>query len=165
MKTLAEFKRDAASGKMSLELLERFGSTNIIDRLKGVRKVIRTNTVSATLLCQDGAESELRFGSAKLIDYDGDTLVIYEPGYRDPTAQERFVLDEWQKISDEYLRQNPYVPYWKMKDYFSKCACPWMAGFEPVRGKKYEYGRVRDNSVRGDTILKYRIYMNEGDMA
>lgn len=161
MKTLAEFKRDAASGKMSLELFERFGSTEIIERLKGIRKVARTNTVAAMLVNQDGTESELRFGSAKLLEYDGDTLIIYQAGYRDLTEQEQSILDEWKKIEDEYFKRNPYgETYWKMKDYFAKCPCPWMAGFEIVQGKKYDYtGKVRDNAIKGDAILKYRVHM------
>ena len=82
MKTLAEFKRDAATGKMSLELVERFGSTDIIERLQGIRKISKVRTAAVILVNQNGAESELRFDSAKLVDYDGESLTIYNPGKR-----------------------------------------------------------------------------------
>lgn len=42
MKTLADFKRDAASGKIKLELVERYGKTGeeIPERIRGIRIVI-----------------------------------------------------------------------------------------------------------------------------
>lgn len=60
--TLAELKRNANSGKMKLELIERYGETgdDIIERLRGIRKVLRANTVGLILENLDGAESELR---------------------------------------------------------------------------------------------------------
>ena len=49
--------------------------------------------------------------------------------------------------------------YWKKKDYFKHCPCPWLAGYETVRGKYYNYnGKVLDNQVRGNAILKYHIH-------
>lgn len=165
MKTLAQFKRDAASGKMSLELFERYGSADFPDRLKGVRKVTKINSVEITIVNQKGDGSFMRFGSASLMEYDGDTLVMYNPGYRDLTEQEEAILAEWKKIQDDYMARNPYSDcYWKMKDYFKNCPCPWLAGFETVRGKKLVYERdnkrmIRDNAIKGDAVLKYRVYM------
>ena len=42
MKTLADLKRDAGSGKLSLELIERFGKTGneIKSTMIGIRKVV-----------------------------------------------------------------------------------------------------------------------------
>ena len=42
MKTLADFKRDAASGKIKLELVKRYGKTGeeIPERIRGIRIVI-----------------------------------------------------------------------------------------------------------------------------
>lgn len=163
MKTLAQFKRDAASGKMSLELFERFGSTEITDQLKGIRKVARTNTVGITLVNKDGTESQLRFTNAKLFEYTRDTVIIYKAGLRDLTEQEQSILDKWEKVKDEYIKQNYYAHdnlYWKMKDYFAKCPCPWMCGSKKVRGKMYCYdGKVIDDAVKGEPILKYHVYM------
>lgn len=165
MKTMAQFKRDAASGKMSLELLERNGSADFPDRLKGVRKVTKANSVEITLVNQKGEGSCMRLGRASLMEYDGDSLVMYNPGYRDLTEQETAILAEGQRIRAEYEQRNPYGnAYWTMKDYFKNCPCPWLAGFGTVRGKQLVYGRdekklIRDSDVKGDAVLKYHVYM------
>ena len=162
MKTLADFKRDAASGKIKLELVERFGKTGeeIPERIRGIRTVSKINTVAIFLANEDGVESELRFVSARLVEYDGKSLTIYKRGERDLTEQERKILADWQKIEDDYYKQNPHGDaYWKKKDYFKKCPCPWLAGYETVKGKYYNYnGKVLDNQVRGNAILKYNVY-------
>ena len=68
MKTVAELKRDANGGKMSLEMIEWYGKTGdeIKETLRGIRKVLRANTVAIILLNRDGNESEMRLNSAKL---------------------------------------------------------------------------------------------------
>lgn len=47
MKTLADFKRDAASGKIKLEMVERYGKTGeeIPERCRGIRTIQSVNTV------------------------------------------------------------------------------------------------------------------------
>lgn len=159
---LADLKRDAASGKIRLELVERYGKTGeeIPERIRGIRTVSRINTVAIFLANVDGVESELRFDSAKLVEYDGKSLTIYERGERDLTEQEQKILADWQKIEDDYYQRNPHGDaYWKKKDYFKNCPCPWLAGYETVRGKYYKYnGKVLDNQVRGNAILKYNVY-------
>ena len=52
MKTVAELKRDANGGKMSLEMIEWYGKTGdeIRETLRGIRKVLRANTVAIILL-------------------------------------------------------------------------------------------------------------------
>lgn len=162
MKTLADLKRDAANGKIELEMVERCGKTGneIPETIRGIRAVSRVNTVAIFLINDKGVESELHFDSAKLVEYDGKTLTIYARGERDLTEQEQKILADWQKIEDDYYKQNPYGDaYWKKKDYFKHCPCPWLAGYETVRGKYYNYnGKVLDNQVKGNAILKYRVY-------
>lgn len=164
MKTLAQLKRDANNGKMSLKMIEWYGKTNddIPDRLRGVRKVKKSNTVALILLSADGKESELRFDSAKLIDYTDNSLIVYAPAQRDLTEEESMVLREIERLEKEYYERNPYGEfYWQKKRYFENCSCPWMSGYEMIRGKKYMYnGKVMDNSIKGDIILKYNVYMD-----
>ena len=159
---LADLKRDAAGGKIKLELVERYGKTGeeIPERIRGIRTVSKINTVAIFLANADGVESELRFDSAKLVEYDGKSLTIYERGERDLTEQEQKILADWQKIENDYYQKNPHGDaYWKKKDYFKNCPCPWLAGYETVRGKCYKYnGKVIDNQVRGNAILKYNVY-------
>ena len=81
MKTLTDLKRDASSGRLSLELYAWHGKTGngIPERIRGVRKVSGVNTVCLKLLSADGTESELRFVRAKLMDYDDKSLIIFAP--------------------------------------------------------------------------------------
>lgn len=165
MKTVAELKRDANGGKMSLEMIEWYGKTGdeIRETLRGIRKVLRANTVAIILLNRDGNESEMRLNSAKLVDYDGENLTVYEAGKRDLTEQEQRILDEWQRIEDDYYKNNPYGDaYWKRKDFFAKCACPWLTGYEFVKGKYLTYNGdkrvILDRSIKGEAILKYKVY-------
>lgn len=162
MKKLADFKRDAASGKVKLELVERYGKTGeeIPERCRGIRAIQSVNTVGITLETEHGLTSALDFPPAKLIEYTGKSLTIYESGERDLTEQEQKVLEDWQKIEKEYYEKNPYGDaYWKKKDYFKHCPCPWLNGYETVKGKYYNYnGKIIDNQVRGKAILKYNVY-------
>ena len=165
MKTLAELKRDAGSSKLSLELTEHYGETGdeIKSTMRGVRKVIGCNSVALSLLNHDGNISELRFGSARLIEYGEDTLTLYLAAHRELTEEEQKIIDEWKKIEDECMAKNPFCDtYWKRKDYFAKCSCPWLDGGETKRGKKLEYvkGRpmIRDNSIKGEAVLKYKVH-------
>lgn len=143
-------------------MVERYGKTGeeIPERYRGIRAIQSVNTVEIMLETADGLTSSLDFPPAKLIEYDGKSLTIYESGERDLTEQERKILADWQKIEDDYYKQNPHGDaYWKKKDYFKKCPCPWLAGYEPVKGKYYNYnGKILDNQVRGNAILKYNVY-------
>ena len=161
--SLAEMKRQAAAGKIKFELTERFGKTgdDIPEYCRGIREVARVNTVAIILVTADGKESELRFNGAKLVEYDGKSLTIYAAGERDVTPEEQSVLDGAQKIRERHMKVNPYGNggFWECKHYFANSSCPWMAGYETVRGKRYNYnGKVVDNSVKGRAILRYTIH-------
>ena len=165
-KTLAELKREANTGKMKLELVEWYGKFNddIPERLHGIRKVKKANSVAIILINNNGAESEMRIDSAKLIDYDGKSIVVYMAGEREPNEQERNVLAEVKKIYDKYA-DTYNGGHWQVKDYYRTYDCPWMNGIETIRGKRYQTwnGKVRDNSIKGDVILKYNVYIDEAE--
>lgn len=164
MKTLADLKRDAKSGKIRLELIERFGKTGdeIPERLRGIREVAGVNTVAINLRNGRGEESELRFGRASLIAYDGETLTVYNPGFRDVTDEERAVLTGAEKFKSDYEREHPQQDsYWKVRGYYADSPCPWMRPYgDEKQGKKYDarQDKVFDRSVRGDAILRYRVH-------
>ena len=168
MKTLVQLKQDAKSGRMSMEMIERYGAygEQIPEKLRGIRRVVGANTVALHLQNNDGNISELQVKCASLVEYDVDTLVVYEAGLRDLTDEERTILAEWKRIEDEHIKQNPFGDtYWKRKNYFATCTCPWLDGGDAVRGKRLEYvcgtPKIRDNSIKGEAILKYRVYFNE----
>ena len=173
MKTLADLKRDAGSGNMSLELIERFGQSGeeIKSTMRGIRRVIGCNSVAISLLNHDGNISELRYGCAKLIEYDDEaqTLTLYAAGHRELTAEEQTLLDEWKAIEDKYVKENPFSDtYWKHKHFFVSSTCPWLNGYETVRGKYLEFvdgkSMIRDNSIKGKAVLKYKVHMKRGEV-
>ena len=164
MASLAQLKRDAGSGRMSVMLLWRFGKTgnDIPKEMRGVRKVYRANSVGLVLEL-NGKESTLYTDSAKLVAYDGKTLTIYRAGYRAPTVEERYVLNTWLSKETAYYQNNPFGNcYGIRKDYFASSTCPWMDGINKIRGKQYYPGKdkVLDYSVRGEMILRYEVYMD-----
>jgi len=170
--TLADLKRDATLGKIKLELIERYGQTGetIPPRCRGIRKVIKTNSVEMTLETTDGQKSYLRYPAAGLMEYDGEMLTIYQAGERELTDEEKRIEDEFRRMQSEYYEKNPYGNfYWHSVEYYKNSKAPWLSGSKPVKGKcrtynnihENGYGMIRDNRVRGEAILKYRIYREE----
>ena len=158
MKTLADLKRDAKTGRMYMLMTERFGSTEIIDRLKGVRPVIGCNTVAITLRNQDGKPSDMRFENAALTEYTGDTLTIYNPGKRDLTPEEQAVLD--QAVAERKAYETVYPnsdSYYIGKSYIQKSPFPYLNGWKTIQGKRYDYKQITDNHLKGEAILKYKV--------
>ena len=177
--SLARLKRDAASGRMSLEMLVRLGEPatdeNTPERLKGVRKVVGANSVALKILTADGTkESELRLDRASLTEYDGETLSTFYPGLRPMTADERKVMNEWKAIENdpEYQERLKWdcltdgsSCYWKKKRFFENAGMTHMLGYEKVRGMKLdaralyegEENCVVDESVRGRLMMQYRV--------
>lgn len=161
MKTSAELKRDCNEKKISVEMIYRYGE-EIPERLKGIRKATRANTVGVFFATAAGQESELSIKAASLIEYDTDTLTIYQAGKRQPTEQEQAILDLFKKEQAEYIAQNPYCePYWHKVAFFrNHKAYEYLAGFETIRGKKYNTNdnTITDNTIKGEKIIQYKVY-------
>lgn len=168
MKRLADFIRDAKSGNMSLELVEWHGKTgdDIPERLRGIRRVVRQNSVALFLQSPQGTESELRYGAASLNEYDGKTFTVYHPGFRPLSDKEKKILDEWRELEAYYLRVNPTVDnFWRRKNFFKKSECPWLYGNDTVKGQRLEYvdnvPMVRTKAIKGMPVLRYNVYLHE----
>ena len=157
--TKAQFIRDCKSGSIKFEMMYRYGE-EIPERLKGVRTVSKVNTVSVFLMNSSGIESELYIPCASLMEYDGETLTIYNPIERSLTEEERKVYIECLAERKKYENQNPYSEsYWHMKKVYSECKFPWLDGYEKKQGKRFSICNetVFDDSQKGKPILKYRI--------
>lgn len=162
MKTLAQLKRDAASGNLVLTLMERYGNNEIPERMKGARKVVGVNTVAIKLLNNDGNESELRIDAASLVDYDDNSLTIYSPGFRELNEQEKAILKQAKEKADEYNAKYPYNDtYWIRRSFIEKSSCPYLMGSGFKKGKRYDCCReiVQDKAIKGDAILRYVVSM------
>lgn len=176
MKTRAQLFRDAKSGKLKLELVERFGKTPY-ESMKGIRPVVDCNTVNLMLENPDGKISYLEVPKASLMDYSDTELVIYTHGFREPNEKEQKILDEWHDIqdSDDYKKklQNDLLSdgsstYWQKKKFFNQYNAGYLAGFEYQNGCSFDFNRynegrpdfINDTSVKGDAILKYKVYLD-----
>lgn len=166
--TLAQLKRDAKSGKLYGEMTEQFGSTEIPERMRGQRKIVDANSVGITFLNADGKKSECGIDRATLVEYTGDSLTVFQPGYRDLDADEIRVMNGWKKITEteDYKRRaevdilsDGSSTYWQQKGFFRDAGKEYLMGFEEQAGCKYDFntGKIRDKSIRGDAILKYKI--------
>lgn len=166
--TLAQLKRDAKSGKLYGEMTERFGSTEIPERIGGRRKIVDANSVGITFLNADGKKSECGIDRAALVEYTGDSLTVFQPGYRDLNVDEIRVMNGWKKIkdTDDYKMQSEidalsdgFSTYWQEKAYYHNAGKMYLMGFEEQFGCKYDFntGKIRDKSIKGDAILKYKI--------
>lgn len=175
-KSRANLFRDAKSGKLSLELIERYGNTKLPTHMQGKRKVVKANTVSLKLQNKDGKVSTLDIPKATLIEYMYDTLIIYDAGYRKPTSLEQKILNEWGNIekTKEYKEQcindaysDGSSSYWKEKAFFKKHNAEYLMGLEMEKGLLLDFNRrkdgkenfIKDEKIKGKPILKYNVYL------
>ena len=165
IKTLSQLKRDAKSGKVYMEMIERFGSTDIPDKLKGRRQLVDANSVGVKFLNNDGKKSELRVEAASLIEYTDKELTAYTPGLRDLTEAEKDIMDSWELQRDKRMEELDLMTdgssqYWKRKTFFIDAGYEYLLG-NTKQGKKYDFNtkKVRDNKIKGDVELKYKIIL------
>lgn len=160
MKTLAELKREANSGKITLEIVYRYGK-EIPERIQGERKIAKVNTVGMVLVKADGTESRLELGAASLIEYDGETLTIYDPGKRELTAEEQAIYNGWLSKQEEIIKNNPFADtYWQEIGYYEQHkGFEYLRGCDKVRGKRLTHqGRkpiILDDKIKGEKALQY----------
>lgn len=160
MKTLAELKREVNTGKLKFEMIYRFGVA-IPEKMQGLRQATRASSVAIMLLNNQGQESELRIDTAKLIDYDGETLTVYQAAERDLTEEEKAIKAKEVAYVDEYLKRNPYgEPYWQEVAFYKEHKdFAYLSGWDEHKGKRYTYnGKIFDKSIKGEKILQYKIY-------
>lgn len=162
--TLTQFKRDAATGKMGLQLLERHGKKVEEDY---ICPVIEVHQKFIKLRKKDGVESSLDLDYASLVEYDGEYLKVFSIGLRELTDLEKSVMEGWRKITDtdEYKEQayrdamtDGSSTFYKDVHYFKNSPCPYL--YLDNGDKRYDYntGKVYDPKVKGNCMLKYKVY-------
>ena len=177
-KTLSELKKDAKTGKLFATMLIRLGKEckqeDLPELLQGSRQIISSNSVGIKLRSQNGDVSELRIPCANLVEYTEDSLTVYFPGYRKPTAEEQAILDEWDSITKtkEYQEQAHYdcltdssVTYRQEVAFFKNHNALYLRGYEKERGlfvdtrRKHEGYEdfIRDDKIRGEIEMYYKI--------
>lgn len=175
-KSLAQLKRDAKSGTLVMEMVERFGKTgeDIPPRLRGPRPLVDANSVAIMFRCRDGQISEYHIPRASLVDYDDDFLTVYRFGHRPMTEAEAAALEEWKQVQQsERYQQLSYSDamtdgsstYWWWKSFWKEKGMPYMACYsvEDGNGRYYDAGinEVWDLNVRGEVEIRYRIVKDD----
>ena len=163
MKTFADFKRDAAKGNMSLELIDWYGKTGeeIPKRIRGARRVVKCT--QSSLILQGTEESRLDYLRSSLLDYDGETLTIYTSGRRPLNEQEQRIVWQWQKLEADYKLsgKSDEAVYYLRKEYYRNSECPWLFSDSFVKGKLTEHDgnvpMIRDKDLRGGVTMRYRV--------
>ena len=161
--TLAQFKRDAQTGHMGLELLERYGkkeSTRIICPVIKVQQ-------RGVCLKRNDRESYLAIPFASLIEYDGAYLKVYDKGKRDLNELEQKVMNGWKQIANtpEFKKREEYdlisdgsSTYYQKKFYFYNSSCPYLFTDTERLSYSIEDNKVRDSKIKGKCILKYKVH-------
>lgn len=164
MNTLADLKREAKRGTLEAKMTVRCGTTDIPERLRGWRKVVDSNSVAIFVLLQDGCKSELRLERSSLVEYDGETLIVYNAGYRSLNSLEQRVMNEWSKKSSiqdfKSLEETDALTdgsstYWRKVAYFRNAGMEYLMGCKKERGLKYDFatGTVQDDKIKGTVSM------------
>lgn len=166
--TLAELKRDAASGKMRMEMIERYGKPPA-ENSQGFRPIVKVSSKGICFKNNDGKESWLNIDYVSLVEYSNDktTLTVYNAGLRPLNAAEKAKLAAWEEIANRpenverdriAARSDGMGTFYMEKDFFNG---EFEYLFSEKNGKSilWKDGErlIRDPAVKGDAILKYRI--------
>lgn len=189
-KTLAQLKRDANTGEYYASLEIRNGEIctpeNTPKRLQGKRQIVGYTSAGLVLLLKadetkmedECTESTLFIQNAKLTEYTDDSLKTYLPGYRQPNSKEQSILAGWENIrkSNEYQQDveidcmtDSSSCYYKELSFFCGHDAEYLFGHKKQHGCILDITRknnvdkefIRDDSVRGELCMQYRITRKE----
>ena len=164
MKTLADLKRDLKVGD-SITLVE--APTMPKHRYLGVKRFVVKKQGNGVYLNEDPtakAGSFLEFPNAKLTDYDGNEIRVYQPGNRELTEEERRVWDnrpskreENREMLEYDLMTDTNIMYWRDREYFGKQD---MKHFN-TSTNRFIFHRhdmtITDKQLKGDLELRYTL--------
>lgn len=166
--TKADFIRDIKTGKIKLQLIGGANYEWIKEkkpqnlRPRSITKV-QTNAIYLEGEENGGKGSFLQLPPASLIEYNGKTFNIYNPGIREMNAEEKGNVEKADIERKRYEKENPHSDsFWHMKNFYRNCSTPWIYfGNEEVKGKRAAQGRdvgkIIDNSIKGNLVLQYAI--------
>ena len=172
-KSVAQLKRDANSGNLSLVLISRFGDSNIKPELSGTRKVLKANSTSVIISKDGGRCSYLDLPRASLVEYRDDCLTIYEPALRNLEPFELNILAKLKdyKLTPEFKRleeidcatDTNFAYYEEIKffnKYFPKYI--YLMGHEKQNGQIFDFNtqKIKDENLKGKIALRYDVYLN-----
>jgi len=164
MKTLNDLKRDLQGGGAVLVMTKN----SCTDRLIGKkRQVIASQSNGVSFIDPDDPASKkswLSFPKASLLEYDGKYIRIYQPGRRELTVEEKEIKAGYEKIRDKKQEERDLLSdsncsFYCQQAYYRKHKAEYLIGHTPQKGMSFDYktGLVRDDKVKGDLSLEYRV--------
>ncbi len=168
IKTFAQLKRDLQVGKkltMTFNVLAE-SSEAIASRLNKPRFIVGTQTNGITLSESKDAPkgSFLELPRASLVEYEDNTIKVYDPAIRDLTEQEKDILKNIPSYLPENKEQcerdimtDTNTTYWLDKRYTKEEDAEW--NWTTSKGLYYMRSeqKMRDASIKGDLSIVYTL--------
>lgn len=161
--SLAEFKRLAQKGNMYLMLVERYGvpEESLPPDLLGVRPVVSVTSTGVILVNQYERRTVLPLERSSLVDIDDKYVSVYDPLVREPTLEERKLLEGAYNYANSKPGTPDNIKYWLRMKYLEGEGALYLMG-RKQKGKPYLsawYNRsklyIKDARSKGSLILKY----------
>ena len=165
MKTLADLKKDLSIGTPLTMTFNSWGKGKFIDVKRYIIKK-QSNGVTIGEKPTDTKGSFLDYPKASLMEYDGQTLKIFEAGHRPLTENEQNIINnapsclpENKQLVENDLMTDGSTTFFMDEAYFDKLDAEYLKGHKEVRGLKYNFNdqNIRDNSIRGQLSMQYTI--------
>jgi len=165
LKSFASMKRDLQVGD-ALTLVEAPTMPNHT-RLNIKRYIVRKQTNGWYLNPDKNADrgSFLDLPNAKLVEYDGEEIRVYDAGIRPLTDKEKKIWDNRPSQRPENKKQweidmlsDTNILFWKDKQYFQKAN---MAYLHYEKSSRLNFNSstmtITDKQLKGNLILRYKI--------
>ena len=164
MKTLTQLKKDLQIGD-KITLIEAPTMPNHRN-LNTERYIVKKqgNGVYLSQQRDDKSGSFLEFPNAKLVEYEGDEIRVYDPRKRPLTEEEQLIWDHRPSTREENEEQRKMdalagtsLMYWANKDYFYKKG---MGHFNESTSRfifhRHDMTMI-DKQLKGEMVLRYQI--------
>lgn len=166
MKTFADLKRALTVGRsITLTDAPAMPSHKYINV---PRFIIKTQTNGVYLSTDKDSQkgSFMDLPRASLVDFDGDTISIYNVGERDLTEDEKRIMDnapsrrpENKEACERDVMTDGSSMFYADRAYYKGLDAQYLEGFEVVRGLRFDFNRrkVNDEATKGTLQLKYKL--------
>ena len=158
MRTLADLKREMPSKVLLLK--ERWGQPE-----NKTRTVIGVKSTSIVLQTEEGKKTYLEIPKASLLEYDGKTIKIYEPGTRPLNPDEQRIRDNEPKDSEQDridMMTDGSTMFYRRQHYYKERGYEYLFTSSRASNGKYltyEAGvpMIRDDALKGKVSLVYEV--------
>lgn len=168
--SLSQLKKDIA-GKLTGVLCY---SDTPCDRLLNHKGELSKDKGDTVIFRTDAGARKISLPKASLVTYTGETITIYESGYRYMTKDEKAAMDGWsaEAQTKEYREKaardrayRGYESYWHKRSFFENLGMVYLMGKEEVGGKILSWDKlknrdvkcIRDSSVKGKVLFQFII--------